>query len=96
MIYSVHGYYGKYGSRKMRSKIEAIVFASSAEHARQLVEDLFKSYPAYLEDFSVNGGVKKSLDEIYADRPELKGIKPTTGYIYSEFSHINAIYRYFK
>ena len=96
MIYSVHGYYGKQYSRKAHSKIEAIVFARSYELAEELVKRLFDGYPVEFESFSVVGGQEQDLNVIYEQRPELRYENPDRGYIYSESSHRNTIYRYFK
>lgn len=96
MIYSVHGYYGKQRSRKAHSKIEAIVFARNHELAENLVKRLFDDYPVEFESFSVIGGQEQDLNAIYEQRPELRYENPDEGYIYCEFSHRNAIYRYFK
>lgn len=96
MIYSVHGYYGKQHSRKAHSKIEAIVFARSRELAEDIVKRLFDNYPVEFEYFSIVGGQEQDLNAIYEQRPELRYENPDRGYIYNEFSHKNAIYRYFK
>ncbi len=96
MIYSVHGYYGKYRSRKPQAKIEAIVFARDSELAEDLVKRLFDGYPVELEYLNVVGGQEKDLNVIYEQRPELRSENPDRGYIYNELSHKNAICRYFK
>lgn len=96
MIYSVHGYYGKQHSRKAHSKIEAIVFARNRELAEDLVKRLFDDYPVEFEYFSVVGGQEQDLNAIYEQRPDLRYENPDRDYIYNEFSHRNAIYRYFK
>ena len=95
MIYSVHGYYSKINSRKQPSKIEALVFANSRDHAEELVVQLFDDYPANLEPFSVVGGLERDLKKIYDQRPELTGIDPNHGYIYDRMYHINCIHKYF-
>jgi len=95
MIYSVHGYYGKYGSRKRPAKIEAIVFASSESHAEKLVKELFSAYPVYFDSFSVIHGAETDLKKIYEQRPELIGISPEKGYVYEEFTHSYTIRKYF-
>lgn len=96
MIYSVHGYYRKISGRKAPAKIEALVFATTAEAAQRLVETLFDGYPAELQDFSVSGGVEKTVQEIYLQRPELAGIAPERGYIYNRMIHMDCIRKYFK
>ena len=96
MIYSVHGYYSKIGSRKHKAKIEAVVFASNKDNAEQLVKSMFDGYPASFESFNVISGQEKDINKIYAQRPELRGIDTETGYIYDEFSHANTIYRYYE
>lgn len=95
MIYSVHGYYGKLGSRKREAKIEAIVFASSDKHAEKMVKDLFSGYPAYFDRFNVIHGEETELKKIYELRPELIGTSPEKGYVYEEIAHCNTIQRYF-
>lgn len=95
MIYSVHGYYGKLGSRKREAKIEAIVFASSDKHAEELVKELFSGCPVYFDRFSVIHGEETDLKKIYEQRPELIGTSPEKGYVYDEFAHSNTIRRYF-
>lgn len=96
MIYSVHGYYGKYGSRKQQNKIEAIVFARDGVLAEKLVKEMFRDYPATLNAFTVIGGNEMDLEKIYTERPELMRISPDVGYVYSEFAHKRTIARYYK
>ena len=96
MIYSVHGYYGKYGSRKQQNKIEAIVFARDSLLAENLVKEMFNGYPATFSSFTVIGGNEMDLEKIYAERPELMRISPDVGYVYSEFAQKRTIARYFK
>lgn len=95
MIYSVHFYYHKRNSRKAASKFEGIVFAKNQAHAEELVKKLISDYPIEAEEpFSIIGGLDKTLEEIYKERPELIGITPEQGYIYNEFMHRNTISRY--
>ncbi len=97
MIYSVHFYYHKIGSRKAASKFEGIVFAKNQEHAEELVKKLISGYPIETEEpFGIIGGSDKTLEEIYNERPELIGIIPEQGYIYNEFMHRNSISRYVR
>lgn len=97
MIYSVHFYYHKRGSRKAASKFECIVFAKNQDHAGELVKKLISGYPIEAEEpFSIIGGSDKTLEEIYKERPELIGITPERGYIYNEFVHRNSISRYVR
>ena len=96
MVYSVHGYYGKYGSRKQQNKIEAIVFARDSLLAESLVKEMFDGYPATFSAFTVVGGNEMDLEKIYAERPELMRVSPDEGYVYSEFAHKRTIARYFK
>jgi hypothetical protein len=96
MIFSVHCYYQKNGSRKAAHKFEGIVFAKDREHASDLVERLLSDYPVSIEGMTnVAGGfTEKSLEQIYDERPELIGITPEQGYIYNEQFHRNAIRKY--
>ena len=96
MIYSVHGYYSKIGSRKHQAKIEAIVFASNEEKAVELVKGMFDGYPATFDYFSAMCGQETDINKIYAQRPELIGHSPDTEYIYNEIYHKNVIQRYYK
>lgn len=97
MIYSVHFYYHKIGSRKASSKFEGLVFAKDQDHAEELVKKMISDYPIEAEEpFSIIGGSNKTLEEIYKERPELNGISPEQGYIYDEFSHRNSINRYVR
>ena len=96
MIFSVHGCYKKQNSRKASSKIEAIVFARDMIKAEELFRRLFSGYPVDIEYFNTIHGNQDSLEEIYAQRPELYGISPDTGYIYKELYHKNIISKYFK
>lgn len=96
MIYSVHGYYGKMNSRKAKSKIEAIVFASSRDMAENLILALFEDYSADVDYLSVVGGIEKDVTKIYEQRPELIGKDPNCGYIYNEMYHIQCIKKYFR
>ncbi|SFH29141.1 hypothetical protein SAMN05660649_04603 [Desulfotomaculum arcticum] len=94
MIYSVHFYYRKVGSRKAAGKFEGIVFAKDQNHAEELVRKMISDYPIKPEEhFSIIGGSDKTLEEIYNERPELNGITPERGYIYNEFMHRNYISR---
>jgi hypothetical protein len=95
-VYSVHGYYGKLNSRKTHQKIEALVFAKTANQAENIVRDLFDRYPADIEYITVAGGQIENGESIYARHPELEGMNPDTGYLYNAFSHQSAIYKYFK
>lgn len=95
MICSVHGYYKKRSGRKMSNKIEALVFASSIEHAQELVGKMLSEFPVEIE--YLNGaGLKRPLEEIYKERPELRGITPERGYIYNEYIQRDSIRRYVK
>jgi len=97
MIYSVHFYYHKRGSRKAASKFEGIVFAKNQGHAEELVKKLISGYPIEAEEpFSIIGGPDKTLEEIHNERPELIGITPEQGYIHNEFMHRNSISRYVR
>jgi type I site-specific restriction endonuclease len=72
MIYSVHFYYHKIGSRKADSKFEGIVFAKNQDHAVELVKKLISDYQIEAEEpFSIIGGLDKTLEEIYKERPSL-------------------------
>ncbi|MBS4024136.1 MAG: hypothetical protein KGZ96_00510 [Clostridia bacterium] len=95
MIYSVHFYYDKTNSKKTVNKFEGIVFAKSREHAGEIIRKMISDYPIEVEEpFSIIGGLDKTLEEIYNERPELNGITPEQGYIYNEFMHKNSISRY--
>ncbi|NLI93919.1 MAG: hypothetical protein GX434_17500 [Peptococcaceae bacterium] len=98
MIYSVHFYYHKINSKKTPNKFEGIVFAKSQAHAEELVRKMISNYPIEVEEpFSIIGSLsEKTLQEIYTERPELKGILPEQGYIYNEASHRNSISRYIR
>jgi len=97
MIYSVHFYYHKVGSRKAAGKFEGIVFAKDRNHAEELVREMISDYPIEpAEPFSIIGGSDKTLEEVYNERPELNGITPDRGYIYNEFAHRNSISRYVR
>lgn len=96
MIYSVHFYYSKVGSRKGERRFETIIFAQSKNHAEELARNLFKGYPAKIENLNVMGGLEKSLEEIYEERPELMNVPPERGYIYDEFTYRNRIRDYYN
>lgn len=97
MIYSVHFYYHKKGSRKAANKFEGIVFANNKDRAEELVKKILSNYPIEIEEpLSVIGGSDNTLEEIYNERPELIGITPEQGYIYNKFMHKKAISRYVR
>ncbi|WP_442600590.1 hypothetical protein [Paenibacillus sp. KN14-4R] len=78
MIYYVHFYYRKLRSRKVANKFEGIVFAKNSEHAEELVRKMISDYP--VGGISIAGSrTAKTLDEIYEERPEIRGVSPRTG-----------------
>jgi len=94
MIYSVHCHFHKINSRKASSKFEGIVFAKNQEHAEEIVRALFLKYPIAIESVSVSGREDRTLEEVYAERPELIGILPEHGYLYDEYMHKVRISKY--
>jgi hypothetical protein len=89
----VHFYYNKLNSRKASHKFEGLVFASSQEKAEQLIEELISKFPIKNERLTISSS-KKTLEEIYNDRPELRGINPDEGCICDELSHIYNLRKY--
>lgn len=78
MIYTVHFYYSKIGSRKASGRFEGAVFALNEDHAEELINKLIAKYHIKVENFSIAGGAlsRESLEEIYEERHELAGISP--------------------
>lgn len=95
MLCEVHCTFGKRGSRKQISKVEAMVFASDQNRAEELVRQMFENYP--VEFIWVTSSVQqRDLDIIHANCPELEGIDSADGYIFSAIKHSMAISKYFK
>lgn len=97
MIYRIHFEYGKIASRKGMRKFEATVFALNEDHAQEQVMKLVSNYPIKVENLSITGGaLNRTLEEIYEERPILRGISPEQGYIYNEFEFRDRFAKYFK
>lgn len=94
MIYSVHFYYKKFNSRKQPGKFESIVFAKNKQRAKDLIYELISGLPIEIEYMSVCGSEDYTLEDIYAKRPELRGITPEEGYIYNREYYLNIFRKY--
>ncbi len=89
--------YDLFGTFLAASKFEGIVFAKNQDHGEELVKKLISGYPLEAgEPFSIIGGLDKTLEEIYNERPELIGITSEQGDIYNEFMHRNSISKYVR
>lgn len=97
MIYSVHFWYSKIGSRKAARKFEGIIFAKDRDHAEGLIiVKLIGGLPIKIDGMMSIVGAEKSLQEIYKERPELSGRSPEVGYIYNELYERGKIREYLK
>lgn len=68
MIYSVHFYYHKRGSRKAASKFEGIVFAKSQDHAEGLVKKMVYDYPIEAEEPEISSKYHQGCFFLYLYR----------------------------
>lgn len=93
MIFSVHFYYNKSNSRKQSSKFEGIIFAINESRVKELINEMLCDLPIDIESISIVGP-NLTLKEIYAERPELEGINPEEGYVYSRQYHLNNFRKY--
>ncbi|MBB3113412.1 hypothetical protein FHS18_005524 [Paenibacillus phyllosphaerae] len=94
MMYNVHFWYGKYGSRKSKSKFEGLVFAKNREHVHELIDNIKSEFPLIeIEYVSITGGTK-TLEEIYETWDELRGIPPEKGRILNAFYQKQLIRKY--
>jgi hypothetical protein len=97
MIYSVHFWYHKIRSRKAENKFEGLVFASDDKRVAELIKAMLLDFPVEAEPFNIICGNRDAtIDEIYIQRPELRGISPEQGCILDEFRHRKELYKYVK